>query len=117
MKTGLFASAINLFIWVSTGFFAWWLFGFLSFFPSIDGLTPRMGLFVGSICLFCSFGLLLSTTNLFHLYKKFKLLALLPSVILFPVVCYLVDPISLILPLFAIPLACRNISSASKAAK
>ena len=98
-----------IFIRLSAIFFVWNLFGFLSYFPGIDGLKWRAAIRIGAICLFCAFGLWFATLKLAARYRMLKLLLLIPSLIFFPMVCYALHPILLGVAILSLGLAIHHV--------
>jgi len=95
---------------MSAVLFVWWLFGFLSYFPGIDGLSSGTTTRILVVCFLLSSGLWLSTFKFGRRFYWIKLLCLVPSVIVFPVVCYLISPPSLFIPAFAFIFAIDNLN-------
>ncbi len=93
------------FVRSSSLLFAWWLFGFLAYFPVIDGLRVSTAVLIGGVCVLCAFGLWFSTVNFAARYRFSKMFLLLPSIFIFPYISYLISPFFLIISLIAIALA------------
>lgn len=86
----------DLFVRLSAILFAWYLFGFLSYFPGIDGLKWSTALFIATICLFCASGLWFTTLKFAAEQRLLKFVFLIPTLIIFPIISYLIDPLLLI---------------------
>jgi hypothetical protein len=104
----------NIFVRISAIFFAWYLFGFMSYFPSIDGLKWRTAIRIATICSFCGFGLWFATVKFAARHRLLKLFLLIPSLIIFPIVSYSLDPTLLCVAILSLLLAIHNIISAGR---
>ncbi len=104
----------NTFVRISAIFFVWYLFGFISYFPGIDGLKWRATIRIAAICSVCAFGLWFATLKFAARYRFLKLFLLIPSLIIFPIVAYALDPILLGVAILSLVLAIQNVISGGR---
>jgi hypothetical protein len=101
----------NFFIQISAILLAWYLFGLLALYPSIDGLKWTSAMRISVFCSFCTFGLFFSTVKFASQYRLLKLLFLMPSLVIFSIMSYLLEPFLLILTILSLVSAFHNVIS------
>ncbi len=106
----------NIFVRLSAILFAWYLFGFMSYFPGIDGLNWKTAIRIAVISSFCAFGLWFTTMKLAARSLLLKLILLIPSLIFFPIVSYALDPIFFGVAILSLVFAIQNVISGGRPA-